>query len=609
MGPLINIIKVRFLLPDDIWRERHFTAPLCAVTGPIGSGTSTALECLFYVLGLSKGDVAEMPPMTACKELQLLCTISGVPWTITRVPAAGNVVFREVRDGGRVKPFPLTGKKGHACAGDFVLELLGIPRAQRSGARLGLPQLMRAMYLQEGTISTHLFGGLNTEERKLVFDVLLGLRDEELQRLEDACTEAERAYATPSRLLNQLTKRRTERGLDHPDTVVAEQGCKQAELDAARKKARSCQEQLSDIAAHRGRLELAVSQARQQEKTARQAAEKAQQEAEQAATALAEARGYLRGLKRGAARRTHCSECQQELPARPAGHCCQCGQPAAGADGMRQDALDEAQARIDLAALTASQRRAHHAHAVQLARQAEEKTQKAEVDLARHERDQWKPNQQRTLDAENRVNYLAGEITQLQERLKEIQLLIDLTVQVEPLRQARATAREALEAARRERDTRRKDRILLWSQHLLKHARAILPGIDQAYVDPDSYTTVIGHKSFGVCSVAGGERILHNVCGLLALQDVGREVPDTLIPSLLVIDCPGYGSDTNDLDRTTATRLFTEILGQTHDDRTQILLATQSLPTPDAAAGVRRIPLSHEHRFFDDAPHSASHAD
>ncbi|MEF3113877.1 hypothetical protein [Streptomyces chrestomyceticus] len=605
MGPLISITKLRFLLQDDIWRERRLSAPVCAVTGPIGSGTSTALECLFYVLGLSKGDVAEMPPMTACKELHLLCIISGVPWTITRAPASGNVVFREARDGGIVKPFPLTGRSGKPCAGDFVLELLGIPRAQRSGARLGLPQLMRAMYLQEGTISTHLFGGLSTEERKLVFDVLLGLRDEELTRLEDAYTEADRAHAAPSRLLSQLTKRRAERGLDHPDLVLAEQSRKQDELETARKTAQDYQEQLSDIAAQRGRLELAVGQARQQEKTARKAAEKAQQEAEQAATELAGARGYLRGLKHRAARRTHCSECRQELPARPAGHCCQCGQPLADSEGgMRQDELDEAQARIDLAALTASQRRGHYAHAVQLARQAEEKTQQTEADLARHERDQWKPHHQRTLDAENRINYLAGEIAQLQERLKEIQLLIDLTAQVEPLKQARTKAREALDAARRERDTRRKDRILLWSQHLLKHARAILPGVDQAHIDPDSYTTVIGHKRFDICSVAGGERILHNVCALLALQDVAHEVPDTLIPPLLVIDCPGYGSETNDLDRTTATRLITQILGQAHDDRTQTLLAAQSLPAQDTATGVRRIPLTHEHRFFDHAPHS-----
>ncbi|WP_158712197.1 hypothetical protein [Streptomyces rimosus] len=149
MGPLISITKLRFLLQDDSWRERRLSAPVCVVTGPIGSGTSTALECLFYVLGLSKGDVAEMPPMTACKEPHLLCIISGAPWTITRAPASGNVIFREARDGGIVKPFPLTGRNGKPCAGDFVLELLGIPRAQRSGARLGLPQLMRAMYLQE----------------------------------------------------------------------------------------------------------------------------------------------------------------------------------------------------------------------------------------------------------------------------------------------------------------------------------------------------------------------------------------------------------------------------------------------------------------------------
>ncbi|MBZ4319913.1 hypothetical protein [Streptomyces huiliensis] len=608
MGPLISITKLRFLLRDGIWRERRLSAPVCAVTGPIGSGTSTALECLFYVLGLGKGDVAEMPPMTACKELQLLCTISGVPWVITRAPASGNVVFREAHGEGIVKPFPLTSRNGTPCAGDFVLELLGIPHAQRSGARLGLPELMRAMYLQEGTISTHLFGGLSTEERKLVFDVLLGLRDEELTRLEDAYTQADRAHAAPSRLLSQLTKRRAERGLDHPDLVLAEQSRKQDELETARRTAQDHQEQLSDIAAQRGRLELAVGQARQQEKTARKAAEKAQEEAEQAAT-------DRRGTRLPA---------WPQTPRRPA-HPLQ-RVPAGTSRPARRTLLS-------VRAAHRRQRRQHapkrvgrgagpHRHGGPDGRPAarapyprgpagpagEEKTQQAQADLARHERDLWKPHQQRTLDAESRVNYLAGEIAQLQERLKEIQLLIDLTAQMEPLKQARAEAREALDAARRERDTRRKDRILLWSKHLLKHARAVLPDIDQAHIDPDNYTTVIGHKSFDICSVAGGERILHNVCALLALQDVAREVPDTLIPSLLIIDCPGYGSDTNDLDRDTATRLITQILGQAHDDHTQVLLAAQSLPAQNSAPGVRRIPLTHDTRFFDDAPHSTDHA-
>ncbi len=39
-------------------------------------------------------------------------------------------------------------------------------------------------------------------------------------------------------------------------------------------------------------------------------------------------------------------------------------------------------------------------------------------------------------------------------------------------------------------------------------------------------------------SVAGGERILRNVCALLAFRDVAREVPAALIPSLLVVDFP-----------------------------------------------------------------------
>ncbi|WP_181011282.1 hypothetical protein [Streptomyces sp. SM10] len=597
--------KLRFLCADGVWRERSIAASAWAVTGPVGNGTSTALEALFYVVGLNKGDVAVMPPVKALKELEARCTIGGVSWSISRTTAGNTVVFREA--GGtsrRVEAFSATGRSGKRTAGDFLLELLGIADARRGTARLGLPQLARAMYLQEATIATHYLGGLGAEERKLLFDVLLGLRDQELQRLEDEHTAAESAYSKTSRLLSQLLKQRKERDLDEPEVIIAEQERKQAQLKEARGRLEAQKKKLSDIAAQRGRLDLALQQARQAEKAARAACDLAGREVTATEADLADTRGYLRGLKRRSAQRDSCSECRKPLPERPEGHCRQCAQPGEGRTGPAVEELAEAAARIEAATLVAKLRRGQQAEAALLARQASDATQEAERARDRHDRDVWQPQHQCVLEAETLVGGLDGELVQLKWRLKEVENILDLTAEKETLGKQRTQARETLTVAQHERETRRKERIQLWSQHFLARVQTVLPGVERARIDPDAYTTVIGHTVFEDSSVAGGERILRNVCALLALRDVAREVPSAPIPSLLVVDFPVYGSDTNETDRHTGTRLLGQLVDAARDGHGQVLLAARALP-PSTHDRVRCLALSPTHHFFDHAPRSS----
>ncbi|SCD66431.1 hypothetical protein GA0115253_1013243 [Streptomyces sp. Termitarium-T10T-6] len=577
-------------------------APAWAVTGPVGSGTSTVLEALFYAVGLNKGDVAVMPPVKALKELEVRCTIGGVSWSISRVTASNTVTFREA--GGtarRVEAFPATGKSGRPTAGDFLLELLGVADARRGTARLGLPQLARAMYLQEATIATHYLGGLGTEERKLLFDVLLGLRDREVQRLEDEHTAAESVYNKTSRLLSQLLKQRKERDLDEPEVIIAERDRKQDELEKGRARLEVQKKKLSDIAARRGRLDLAMHQARQAEKTARAACDLAGREVTAAETDLADAKGYLRGLKRRSTQRDSCSECRKPLPERPEGYCRQCAQPGERRTGPAQEELAEAAARIEAATLMAKLRRDRQREAAQLAGHASEVTQEAEKERDRHDRDAWRPQHQRVMEAETLVGGLNGELAQLKWRLKEVENILHLTAEKEALGKQRARARDALTAAQQERETRRKERIQLWSQHFLARVQAVLPDVERARIDPHSYTTVIGHTVFEDSSVAGGERILRNVCALLAFRDVAREVPAAPIPSLLVVDFPVYGSDTNETDRHIGTRLLEQLADAGHDGHGQILLAARALPA-STHGRVRCLALSPTHHFFDHAP-------
>jgi hypothetical protein len=171
-----------------------------------------------------------------------------------------------------------------------------------------------------------------------------------------------------------------------------------------------------------------------------------------------------------------------------------------------------------------------------------------------------------------------SELVQLKWRLKEVENILHLTAEKEALGKQRAEAREALAAAQHERETRRKERIQLWSQHFLARVQDVVPGVERARIDPDAHTTLIGHTVFEDSSVSGGERILRNVCALLALRNVAREVPSAPIPSLLAVNFPVYGSYTNETDRHTGTRLLEQLIDTARDGRGQVLIATRALP-------------------------------
>ncbi|MEU6994652.1 hypothetical protein ABZ953_28845 [Streptomyces sp. NPDC046465] len=234
-----------------------------------------------------------------------------------------------------------------------------------------------------------------------------------------------------------------------------------------------------------------------------------------------------------------------------------------------------------------------------------EVTQEAEKARDRHDRDAWRPQHQRALEAETLVGGLNGELAQLKWRLKEVENILHLTAEKEVLGIQRAEARDALAAAQQERETRRKERIQLWSQHFLARVQTVLPGVERARIDSDTYTTVIGHTVLEDSSVAGGERILRNVCALLTLRDVAREVPAAPIPSLLVVDFPVYGSDTNETDRHTGTGILEQLVDAAHDGHGQVLIATRALPA-STHDEVRRLALSPTHHFFDHAPRSSN---
>ncbi|WP_421107044.1 hypothetical protein [Streptomyces sp. NEAU-S77] len=600
--------KLQFLLNGQ-WRERWFSPQGTALTGPEGSGTSTPLEALFYVLGLGPGQVTVMPPVKACEMLRLVFRAAGVRWSATRDRASGSVLFHNLSDSSAA-PQRLSvsaGKRGKLTAADFATELFGLPRTSRGSTRLGLAQALHVMMLHQATIATHYLGGLPPKERKLLFDVLLGLRDEELERLEREFGEVDRRHSRTRSVLNQFLKDREARGLDKPDVVRAEWEQKQGDHGQAAAQASAEHQRLSDLAGERGRLELAVERARAAYTAARAAADRADRDVRDAQSELARAKGFLEGLQRRTADPSRCSHCRQELPGRPEGHCRQCGQEMSD-DGMQQtrDALDQALARVEAAQAVFGMRRSEADAADTGAKQAWQALEAATAAGKDHDRGKWAPQHERTLDAEKRASRLAGEVSQLERRLKEIEYILSLQEELAALVQERKAAQESLAAAREERAVRRKDRIGLWSQFLLARVREVDPRIDQAFIDPEDYSCLVDRMPFEDSSVAGGRRMMRNVCVLLALRDLGRAVAEVTVPPLLVIDSPVYSTGEHAEDQLIGTRLVEQLISVGADPAAdghacQVITAS-SVPLPRRVSGVREIQLSSDHRFFDHAP-------
>jgi hypothetical protein len=271
---------------------------------------------------------------------------------------------------------------------------------------------------------------------------------------------------------------------------------------------------------------------------------------------------------------------------------------------MRED-LDQARARVQVRAVGLERCQGQAQTAAGARDGAWAQVQNADAARQAHERDRWKPQQQRVLEAEKNASALGGEVAQLGRRLEEVEIVFALDAELEVLDAAREAAKNDLEAARGERAHRRKEILAQWSALQLARVREIDPLIQEAYITADFEPFVDG-KPFDDSSVSGGPKTLRNICTLLSLRDLGRIVPTVRIPPLMIIDSPLSGFGAQGVDAQIGARLMDQIIAVAADPSPdgyacQLIVATND-PLPGPRPGVCEIALGPGMRFFDDAP-------
>ncbi|MGW8569814.1 hypothetical protein [Streptomyces niveus] len=613
MGPSFVIERFEFLYKNQ-WRFRAYTGLVTFLTGPSDSGKSTGAESLLYALGLTRGTV--MPEVRTCDVVRLVFRVAGTRWQASRSgrSSGGQVIFQNLtdpRDPERSLPVHAS-KAGETTAGDFILELFGIQPMRSGAVTLSLSHVYRVMALGQATIGTEYLGGLSKAERILLFEVLLRLRDTELDRLENEADDAANRHSKAKRLLNQFNKMRESGVLPDAEAVRAQHAATtRAHQDAVRTwdEANAA---YSVMAGEHGRLNAVYEVADRDRSRARKKADEAAALLRAAAQELGRAQGHLSGLLAAAAKKDtgkDCSHCGQALPERDPGLCPQCAQTCAQESGhneRQQDVFARAQAELDRAVMVRTTREDTARAAADAAGRTEAAARNALNARDIYEKQTLTPQRTLVHGLEKTAHGLSKEIEQLAVRLEEAGYLALQEREVKAREQEKKAADHERDAGRKMREERREALLRRWSELFQARVREIDPSKSSASINARDFSTLVDGKAFEDSAVAGGPKTVTNIAVLLSLRDLAREEATVTVPPFLLIDSPLSGFGAQGLDEQTSGRLLKTLITAADDpslDGTgfQIITVTND-PLPQAYPGVREIRLSHQHRYFDHAP-------
>jgi hypothetical protein len=321
VGPLLVIEKLEFQR-GEVWYARHFRGLVTFLVGHSKAGKSTALEALFYPLGLTCGTI--MPEVRSCRQVRLVFRVAGTRWQATRSGSnpRARVSLRNLDDAGEIEHLlPVTTTKtGETTAGAFVQNLLGLPAAARGATRVGLDDFYRTvMGLRQNTIASEFLGGVKDEARVLALEAVLGLWNEDLAGLEKNASEATSRHRAARAALTQFKKLRDSGALADPDSIRADYEHKQREHRAAAGRWQSASTALTAAVGEHGRLAALYKAAEAQRRKAAKQAEAAAGKLNGAIALHARAEGELAALVRPAPQ--DCTRCGQHLPEREPGRC------------------------------------------------------------------------------------------------------------------------------------------------------------------------------------------------------------------------------------------------------------------------------------------------
>ncbi|MFJ8536870.1 hypothetical protein [Streptomyces sp. NPDC093591] len=589
--------------------KQAFTSAVTLLVGCSGSGKSTGFESLLYPLGLNSGKI--MHAVRSCTQVRLVFRVGEMRWQATRpaVHRGGHVSFENLSDPavGVVRRPVGRGRGGEQSASEFVMELLGIPLLGSGGGRVGLTEVERWMALRQSTIATAYLGGGSDTVRRLTGRVLLGLHDEHIEGLQQRFQEVKAAHAQAKASAAAMRAARREAGLPGPMDLEATEQLWKQEHAAAAGQAQQAQAQLSRHQQHMAGLDRQRDQARAAHQAARRHTGAVEERLRQAQRHEGRLEGRLEGLSQQASEPQHCPRCAQVLRTEglPVDHCRVCKQK----DVLHTERLAGQAARLaEAQQALASARQACGRLETELARahEAEDRARQAlwaiEQSIGDFTRSVLNPCQAAALAHEKEAAHLAGRLEQLQERIKEVGVLAALEAERDRLLEEKDQAHDMWKEAEKKLAAQLKDLVEQWSRHFATRIRAVNADVRHAHIDPETFLPHVDGLAFDEQAVAGGPQTLANVCAMLSLRDVAREVPTVRLPLFFMVDSPLSGLGGQGLDGQMAERLMEQLAHAAAvadaDGTPMQIIAAVNDPLTRPLNGVREIRLDRSDRYI-----------
>ena len=575
--------------------------PCTVLHGPVGTGKSSLLELIKYVLG-GNGILTNVV-RNEVRGVSAVVNLNGNRVELRRaIGKEANYVEIFEPHGGLVATHSIRPRPDQATISDALLELLGFPRVSMPRARtkataatvpLTFNDLFGYLYVEQQNIDrsvVHHTEVFREPKRRAVFELLFGLTDPEALSLETELGRTREALAEAQSRLTTIQQFISATALEDEGLLRR----KQLDLGAAATEAEARLEALrTEVTAGT----LAFEGLRQRVLSAEHEFRSTIDDAQKLASEVARRENLLalhhidaarEDKARAAGRRfaplefVVCPRCMQSLEddrAMP-GTCHLCLQPEVTSPMHSLDEpLDDQDSAEEIELLLADAR----ADAA-LAQRRRESAQ-LRLDMLRRELDISTAEavaprfQEIELLSSARATALA--LTQaVQSNLQLWAEVGDLGNRVAVLEGRRDELADSLRQSRARRDARMS--ILDELSSLFDDTVAALevPWARSASIDKSTYLPLIDGEKFDTIAVAGGTKTVVSVAYHLTLLGFALSHGDTLLPQILIMDTPRKNLGANPNDRDMGERIYRRIrtLVEAYEDKVQFIIADNDSP-------------------------------
>jgi hypothetical protein len=540
------------------WRGYRFASPTTLVTGPVGAAKSTLCEFFCYATGTpARLMPAVVKSFSAVRVRMQVGTHHLELERSLRTSEAATVSVTDL-DGhlpDQVLPVVRTAP-GDTSLSDFLLNTLAIPPVALPGAHgneLTFSHVSTVLYLAQRRISTELLGvdkKVFPQSRTAALDVLLGVDNGRGEDLHRQIQDANRQLGSHSSYVANVRRFLSDGGADRT-TLEQQQKHRRQQHAGLLHEADLLSKQLADAAIEDQKLLNHLERAR----VSQQAEELRERDLTKRANLLTEKKVRLLAeitqRESHCERPTHCSACQQVLTPlshQEQGRCPQCRQPVTPTTVTAAD-LQRLQSAVTNTQRLLDQIGAQLATAQQAKSRSSAELTKAVQALQRLRETVAQPLTLALRETEKRAAQLKEAIIESDARMRQWGVIVEYETKVRDTRTLLADLKNRL----REWETNTAQIRRGVASDLTAQFSQILdvigmPGRHAAYIDPTTYSPIVGTDGFSELAVSGGRKTIVCLAFHLCLLAYGRTSPRARLPLLSIIDSPteGIGSRGND---------------------------------------------------------------